>query len=139
MADGLDPRTPVIIGTGHLNQRVDRGAEVLEPVDLMAEALRIAEADTGSSGVLARADSVRVLCELSWRYADPGALVAERLGASPRHTLYTVMGGNYGRSGRRRPGDRGRGLALAHRGPLGRRRAGLDDAARGHPTHRAAG
>ena len=38
MADGLDPRTPVIIGTGQLNQRVDRGAEVLEPVDLMAEA-----------------------------------------------------------------------------------------------------
>lgn len=95
MADGLDPRTPVLIGTGQLNQRVDRGAEVLEPVDLMAEALRIAELDSGASGVLARADSVRVLCELSWRYADPGALVAERLGASPRHTLYTVMGGNY--------------------------------------------
>ncbi|MGZ4758878.1 MAG: acetyl-CoA acetyltransferase [Acidimicrobiales bacterium] len=95
MADGLDPRTPVIIGTGQLNQRVDRGAPVLEPVDLMAEALRSAEADTGASGVLARADSVRVLCELSWRYGDPGALVAERLGASPRHTLYTVMGGNY--------------------------------------------
>jgi acetyl-CoA C-acetyltransferase len=95
MADGLDPRTPVIIGTGQLNQRVDRGAPVLEPVDLMAEALRSAEADTGASGVLARADSVRVLCELSWRYGDPGSLVAERLGASPRQTLYTVMGGNY--------------------------------------------
>ncbi len=89
MADGLDPRTPVLIGTGQLNHRVDRGAEVLEPVDLMAEALRIAEADTGSSGVLARADSVRVLCELSWRYEDPGALVAERLGAStPAHALH---------------------------------------------------
>jgi acetyl-CoA C-acetyltransferase len=95
MADGLDPRTPVIIGTGQLNQRVDRGAPALEPVELMAEALRSAEADAGTTGVLARADSVRVLCELSWRYADPGALVAERLGAAPRHTLYTVMGGNY--------------------------------------------
>jgi len=95
MAHGLDPRTPVLIGTGQLNQRVDRGAVALEPVDLMVEALRAAEVDSGASGVLARADSVRVLCQLSWRYADPGALVGERIGASPRHTLYTVMGGNY--------------------------------------------
>ncbi len=97
MAADLDPRTPVLIGTGQLSQRVDRGAEVLEPVDLMVEALRRAETDTGapSGGVLARADSVRALCQLSWRYGDPGALVAQRVGASPRQTVYTVMGGNY--------------------------------------------
>ena len=47
MSDGLDPRTPVLIGAGQLSQRVDRGAEVLEPVDLMVEALRRAEADAG--------------------------------------------------------------------------------------------
>jgi len=95
MAAGLDPRTPVLIGAGQLAQRVDQGAEILEPVDLMVEALRRAEADTGVSGVLARADSVRVVCQLSWRYGDPGALVGERVGASPRQTVYTVMGGNY--------------------------------------------
>ncbi len=95
MFDGLDPRTPVLIGAGQLSQRVDRGAEVLEPVDLMVEALRRAEADSGGRGVLARADSVRVARLLSWRYGDPGALVGERIGASPRQTMYTVMGGNY--------------------------------------------
>ena len=95
MADGLDPRTPVLVGAGQLSQRVDRGEPVLEPVDLMVEALRRAEADSGATGLLSRADSVRVLCQLSWRYGDPGALVAERLGASPRQTVYTVMGGNY--------------------------------------------
>ena len=94
MADGLDPRTPVLVGAGQLSQRVDRGEPVLEPVDLMVEALRRAEADSGATGLLSRADSVRVLCQLSWRYGDPGALVAERLGASPRQTVYTVMGGN---------------------------------------------
>ena len=31
MADGLDPRTPVLIGTGQLNQRVDRGAPRSSP------------------------------------------------------------------------------------------------------------
>ncbi len=95
MTNGLDPRTPVLVGAGQLSQRVDQGAEVLEPVDLMVEALRRAEADSGGTNVLSQADSVRVLCQLSWRYGDPGALVAERVAASPRQTLYTVMGGNY--------------------------------------------
>ncbi len=95
MPDGLDPRTPVLIGAGQLSQRVDHGAPVLEPVDLMVEALRRAEADSQGTGLLARADSIRVSRLLSWRYGDPGALVGERVGASPRQTLYTVMGGNY--------------------------------------------
>ena len=83
MADGLDPRTPVLIGAGQVSQRVDQGADVLEPVDLMVTALRRAEADSGASGALARADSVRAICQLSWRYGDPGALVGERVGATP--------------------------------------------------------
>jgi acetyl-CoA C-acetyltransferase len=91
----LDPRTPVLIGTGQFNNRVDRGEPVLEPVDLMTEALRRAEADTGASGVVARADSVRVLMLLSWRYRNPGRLVAERLGLDDPESIYTVMGGNY--------------------------------------------
>ncbi|MDP1806464.1 MAG: hypothetical protein Q8K72_14915, partial [Acidimicrobiales bacterium] len=43
----VDPRTPVLIGTGQLSNRVDRGAEALEPADLIAEALRRAADDTG--------------------------------------------------------------------------------------------
>ena len=95
MSASLDPRLPVLIGVGQLNQRVDQGDPPLEPVDLMAEALRRAAADAGAPGALTGADSIRVSCELSWRYRDPGALVAEKLGASPRDTAYTVMGGNY--------------------------------------------
>ncbi len=94
-SSSMDPRLPVLVGVGQISNRVDRGAGVLEPVDLMAEALRRAEADTGTSGVLAAAESVRVICLLSWRYADPGTLVAGRVGASPSETVYTVMGGNY--------------------------------------------
>jgi acetyl-CoA C-acetyltransferase len=95
MARGLDPRLPVIVGVGQLSHRVDQGAVPLEPVDLMAEALQRAERDAGATGLLAAADSVRVINQLSWRYADPGALVGERIGAEPRETVYTVMGGNY--------------------------------------------
>ena len=95
MASSIDPRTPVLIGTGQFSNRVDRGEAPLEPVDLMVEALRRAEADTGRSGVVAAADSIRVLMLLSWRYRDPGALVADRLGVDDPESIYTVMGGNY--------------------------------------------
>lgn len=95
MVAGVDPRAPILVGAGQFSNRVDRGAEVLEPVDLMAVALRRAEVDTGVASVLRGADSVRVITELSWRYGDPGALVAARVGAEPAETLLTVMGGNY--------------------------------------------
>ncbi|MEZ5143955.1 MAG: acetyl-CoA acetyltransferase [Acidimicrobiales bacterium] len=95
MTGAVDPRQPVLVGAGQLSNRVDRGAPPLEPADLMAEALRLAEADSGGTGLLAKADAVRVINELSWRYRNCPALVAERVGASPRQVLYTVMGGNY--------------------------------------------
>jgi len=94
----LDPRTPVLVGGGQLSNRVDEGAPALEPVDLIAEAARLAAADTGAADpgkVLAALDSVRVVSLLSWRYPDPGRLVAERLGAGDlRSSWYTTMGGN---------------------------------------------
>lgn len=89
----LDPRTPVIVGAGQLTQRCDP-ADALEPVDMMAEAARRAAADATSASVLAALQSVRVVNLLSWRYLDPAALVAERVGASPAETAYTPMGGN---------------------------------------------
>lgn len=95
MGATLDPRTPVLVGVGQISNRVDQGAAVLEPVDLMAEALRRAEADSGRPGLAAGADSVRVIMLLSWRYPNPGLLVGQRLGADPRESVCTVMGGNY--------------------------------------------
>lgn len=91
----VDPRTPVLIGAGQLSNRVDRGAEPLEPVDLIAEALRRAAEDSGvGPAALSGADAVHIVGLLSWRYRDPGRLVAERVGAAPRATTVTGMGGN---------------------------------------------
>jgi len=89
----LDPRTPILVGVGQLSNRVDAGAEALEPVDLLAEAARRAEADAGASGLLAGLDSIRVVSILSWPYTDPGRLVGERLGATDARTTYTTGGG----------------------------------------------
>ena len=89
-----DPRAPVIVGVGQLTQHTDVGAPPLEPVDLMVEALRSAEADTGRSDVLAAADSLGVVRLLTWKYPDAAALVAERLGIGPLQTVGTAPGGN---------------------------------------------
>jgi acetyl-CoA C-acetyltransferase len=89
-----DPRAPVIVGVGQVTQRVDRGEPPLEPVDLMTEALHRAETDAGAR-VLAAAESIRVLCVLSFRYRDPARLVADRLALDQVETVYTVVGGNY--------------------------------------------
>jgi acetyl-CoA C-acetyltransferase len=90
----LDPRTPVIVGVGQLTLHTDTGEASLEPVDMMVEALRRAEADTGATGVLAAASSLAVVRMLSWKYSDPAALVAQRLGIGPLQTVGTAYGGN---------------------------------------------
>lgn len=93
MVKSLDPRTPVIVGVGQVANRPDRGDDEIEPIELVARAARAAEADSGGAGVLAALDSVRVVKLLSWRYRDPGRLLAERVGAAPRQSLYSTDGG----------------------------------------------
>lgn len=87
----LDPRTPILVGGGQLNQR----DEPVEPVDMIVQAARLAEVDAGAPGLAAHAESIRIVGMLSWRYQDPGRLVGERLGAPVRHTVYTGNGGSH--------------------------------------------
>lgn len=84
----LDPRTPVLIGAGQVNQRTEEPAT--EPVDLMARAAR----EAADPRVLAALDSIRVVNLLSWRYRDPGLLLGQRIGAPEAATQYTGIGGN---------------------------------------------
>jgi len=85
---GLDPRTPVIVGVGQVNERED--AADLEPVDLMAMAAR----EAADPRVLQALDAIRVVNLLSWRYRDPGLLLGARIGAKDASTYYTGVGGN---------------------------------------------
>jgi acetyl-CoA C-acetyltransferase len=85
----VDPRTPVLIGFGQVNQR-DDAPEHVEPVELMAAAAR----EAADPGVLRAVDSVRIVNQLSWRYRDPGLLLGRRIGASDPSTRYTGVGGN---------------------------------------------
>lgn len=89
----LDPRTPVIVGVGQVENRVDRGDGEVEPVELIARAAEAAALDSGGRDVCSSIESIRVVKLLSWRYRDPGALVAARLGAHPRQSIFTTDGG----------------------------------------------
>ncbi|MDR3660072.1 MAG: hypothetical protein P4L86_06640, partial [Mycobacterium sp.] len=84
----LDPRTPVLVGYGQVNQFDENPGS--EPVDLMEAAARSA----AEAKVLEAVDSVRVVNLLSLRYRDPGLLLAQRIGAPGAATRYTPIGGN---------------------------------------------
>ena len=89
----LNPRTPVLVGAGQFLHRAAGLDDALDPVGLMAEAVRAAAADAGLASV-PEVDSIRVVGLLSWRYGDPAFVLAEALGLSPRETAVTTMGGN---------------------------------------------
>ncbi|MBJ7406866.1 MAG: acetyl-CoA acetyltransferase [Bradyrhizobium sp.] len=85
-------RIPVIVGIGEIVDRPKEITEGLEPLDLLEQALRRAEADAGAR-LLGEVQSLDVVNFLSWRYRDPEQLLAQRLGVSPAHCYYGPVGG----------------------------------------------
>ena len=89
----LDPRTPVLVGTGQVVQRAATVAEARNPVQLIADAVRAAATDAGLAAV-PNVDSLRVVSFLSWRYRDPARFIAAELGITTGENVYTTAGGN---------------------------------------------
>jgi acetyl-CoA C-acetyltransferase len=85
-------RTPVIVGVGEITDRPKEIVDGLEPLALLVEALRRAEAD-GGADLLNEIDSLDVVNFLSWRYRDPEKLLSSRLGIQPKHAYYGPVGG----------------------------------------------
>ncbi|HKA94017.1 MAG TPA: acetyl-CoA acetyltransferase [Acidimicrobiia bacterium] len=91
----VDPRTPVLVGAGQATQRAEDPVQAREPIDLLADAARAADADAGATrSVLAAVDTIAVVDIVSWKYPDPGALLGRRLDVDPRTTMTTTVGGN---------------------------------------------
>lgn len=87
----LDPRTPVVVGVGVASQRVDEPGAGLEAFELMVAAARAAGADSGAPAILRAVGQVAVP-HGSWAYADPGRLVAERIGAPRARSVLVQVG-----------------------------------------------
>ena len=88
------PNTPVIIGVGQVEQRVDDPTIAEDATSLMADAIRTAASDSqASNDPIVSANMLAVVNTLSWRYGDPARIVADRLGITPQRVV-TPMGGN---------------------------------------------
>jgi acetyl-CoA C-acetyltransferase len=81
---GLDPATPVLVGVGV----ADADAEAVE---LMASAVEAAALDAGARSLLAAVERI-VVPQGTWSYADPGRLVAARIGAEGARSYYGRLG-----------------------------------------------
>ena len=93
MSTKLPPeRRPVIVGVGEITDRPEDPAQGSEPLALMEAALRLAEQDADAS-LLQRLDSLDVVNQISWPYADMPAQLAARIGAAPARAVYGKVGG----------------------------------------------
>jgi acetyl-CoA C-acetyltransferase len=88
----LDERIPIIVGVGEIIDRPNDITVGLEPLALLEQALRRAEADSGGK-LLGEIQSLDVVNFLSWRYRDPEKQLAQRLGINPGHAYYGPVGG----------------------------------------------
>jgi acetyl-CoA C-acetyltransferase len=89
----LDPRTPVLVGSGQFLHRAEGLDDALDPVALMCQAVERAAEDAGLAHIPV-VDSIRVVSLLSWRYGNPAHVLATQLGQTPRELAYTTNGGN---------------------------------------------
>jgi acetyl-CoA C-acetyltransferase len=85
-------RIPVIVGIGEIIDRPKEITQGLEPLDLLEQALRRAEADAGAK-LLGEVQSLDIVSFMSWRYRDPEKVLAQRLGIAPAHCYYGPVGG----------------------------------------------
>jgi acetyl-CoA C-acetyltransferase len=86
---------PVLVGGGQVVDRPEDPTTGREPLLLMVDAARRAAEDAGAGSTLLEAvDTLAVANIVGHDYGDAPGLLAERLGAHPRHTIYTTLGGN---------------------------------------------
>lgn len=88
---GIDPRTPVLVGIGIVEQKEKDPAKAREAVQLMIDAVRAAGADCGAALLPAEAQRICVPQGL-WGYADPARMIARAIGAEAARTVYAKVG-----------------------------------------------
>lgn len=85
-------RLPVIIGIGEYKERPATPDQGLEPLDMMAKALEIADKDCGGKA-LRQIDSLDVVMPMSWRYSDLADELSAKLDISPQRAVLGPSGG----------------------------------------------
>ena len=89
----LDPSSPVIIGVGQVTNRHPNPENVVDAIELMVRALERAADDAGNRDALACIDRL-VVTQGQWRWPNPAALVADRVGAPRASTVFAMACGS---------------------------------------------
>jgi acetyl-CoA C-acetyltransferase len=100
----VDSSTPILVGCGEITDLTTPFEAARSPFDLVAEAGRLALADTGADHMAKAIDAVamvRLFSDSSYRFAtklgtssNPPRSIANRLGIDARRTIYASSGGN---------------------------------------------
>ena len=92
-----DDRAPVLIGAGQLVQRDADPREALDPITMVERVARDAAEDArAGERVLRELDTIALVNLGVGHMQNPPRLVAERLGATPRHEYVSEVGGQMG-------------------------------------------
>ncbi len=86
----MHPRTPVVVGVG---QVTNRRPNIAHPLELMAEACRRADGDSGGRALDA-VDSLQFIQLISWRSPGPATLLAQHLGLDLKERFMSTVGGS---------------------------------------------
>jgi len=84
----------VIAGWGQITQPKEQTENLCDPLDLMVAAALKAGEVTGMRNTLRHLDGIMVVRPLSAHYPSAAAQLAEKIGASPRFTAVSKIGGN---------------------------------------------
>jgi len=85
-------RLPVIIGIGEYIERPLDISKGVEPLEMMAKALTLANDDCGGN-ILDSVDSLDVVMPMSWRYSDLAGELSAHLGLTPKRAVLGPSGG----------------------------------------------
>ncbi|MEO6028384.1 MAG: hypothetical protein ABIR79_16080, partial [Candidatus Binatia bacterium] len=89
--DDLAPNTPVIVGVGFRQEKLDDPTACAEPYQLMVEAVRTAARDAGSEALVTSIESITVPQGM-WEYRNPGKLIADALGCPSARSILAGLG-----------------------------------------------
>ena len=85
------PNTPVIVGIGLHQERIEDPTQCAEPFQLMVRAVRNAADDAGCEDLLRQIESVSVPQGM-WQYRNPGKLIADALGCPSATSVISDLG-----------------------------------------------
>jgi acetyl-CoA C-acetyltransferase len=86
-----DLRTPVIVGVGFCQEKLEDPVSSREAWQLMAAAIRDGAEDAGNSALLPQLESITVLKGM-WEYKNPGKLLADELGCTGAKSILADVG-----------------------------------------------